>query len=130
MGSVISLEYVRNHPERIEKLALIGPAGFPLKAPPLAKLVYFKGSKEAILSTLRSMPLQSYQDGFKSVGRLEKPVMLIWGREDRTFPFENHTQVLAAMPTAEFVPVENAAHLPQYERPHEVNEPLLEFLSR
>jgi len=57
-------------------------------------------------------------------------VLLIWGQEDRMVPFETSEQVLAAMPQAEFHPIDDAGHIPHYEKPDVVNPLLIEFLNR
>ena len=37
-GAVISAEFTLRHPERVARLVLVGPAGFPIETPTLAKL--------------------------------------------------------------------------------------------
>jgi len=88
------------------------------------------GSKAAILSTMRSTPVQSYLDRYADLGRLGKPLLIVWGREDRAFPYEHHEQALVAMPSAELVTVDAAGHLPMLERPERVSSRLVEFMSR
>ena len=90
----------------------------------------FEGFQSAQLSTLRHMPLQSLEESFRAVGRSGIPVLLIWGREDRVIPFETSERVVAAIPQAELVAVEDAAHTPHYERPQAVNPALVAFLKR
>src|SRR5690349_7789732 len=90
----------------------------------------FKGFKQAILSTIRDHMLDSFLDYYQRVGRMDKPVLLFWGRNDPTVPFK-HSQVLCkVMPQIEFHAIENCGHIPHYEKPEEVNPILLEFLRR
>ncbi len=58
------------------------------------------------------------------------PVLLLWGRQDQTTPFERHTDVTARIPQAEFVPVDSSGHLPHLEQTALVNARLLAFLQR
>jgi pimeloyl-ACP methyl ester carboxylesterase len=90
----------------------------------------YKGFKRAILSTMRSNMLDSFFETYMQVGRLYKPTLLIWGRNDRTVPFENSQLILKALPHAEFHAIDHCGHIPHYEKPEIVNPILLEFLSK
>lgn len=170
-GCIVASEYSLKHPGQVERLVLIGPAGFPspadrtaglLSIPLLSDYLYavigdrqmlgitrkyfvaperfpeaekafreqisFKGYKRAALSTLRHAPLRDYSAGWKRIGTSGLPVLLVWGREDVSFPWANHVDALKYMPQAQLVTVDAAAHLPQYEQPEVVNAAVLEFL--
>jgi pimeloyl-ACP methyl ester carboxylesterase len=90
-----------------------------------------KGSKQAILATFRNVPLQDYLEGYAALGGLQKPVQIIWGREDRAFPYEHHTKLLALLgqgaPTPEFIGIEATGHLPQVEAADTVTAALVAF---
>ena len=90
----------------------------------------YKGFKYAILSTMRNRMLESFAETYARVGKLKKPTLLIWGKNDTTVPFKNSTEILKAIPHAEFHPIENCGHIPHYEKPEIVNKVLLEFLSK
>lgn len=87
-----------------------------------------RGTKRAILSTIRHMPLNDFADGYAAVGARTTPVLLVWGREDRTFPFAHHVRMRELIPRSDFLAVDDAAHLPQAERPDMVNPRLVGFL--
>ena len=170
-GCIVASEYALRHPGQVERLVLVGPAGFPspadrmagiLSIPILSHYLYsvigdrqmlgitrkyfvaperfpeaeaafreqisFHGYKRAALSTLRNTPLRDYSTGWRRVGASGLPVLLIWGREDVSFPYANHVDALELMPQAQLVTVEAAAHLPQYEQPEVVNAAVLAFL--
>ena len=76
------------------------------------------------------MPLQALAESYRAVGASGIPVLLVWGRVDPVIPFETNEQVRAAMPQAELVAVERAAHTPNYERPEVVNSAILGFLAQ
>ena len=173
MGAIISTAYTLQNPEKVQRLALIGPGGFELQTPPIMMDIktpdvsdvifavvgekaimeqnerYFyqpenftdfldafktqleiPGSLTAILSTLRSVPLENYIDQYAKLDGMKQKVMVIWGTEDISFPYENHTTLLQALPHADFIGVSRAAHLPQYEQPELVNLNLTQFLKR
>ncbi len=88
------------------------------------------GSKQSILSTMRNMPVKAYLDGYRSLGQLQIPTLLVWGRNDISFEFKFSKDLLETIPHAIFLPVERAAHLPQLERPEIVTPAVIEFLSR
>ncbi len=90
----------------------------------------YKGFKRAILSTMRNHMLESFFETYAQVGKMQKPSLLFWGKDDRTVPFENSRIIMKAIPHAEFHAIENCGHIPHYEKPEIVNPILLEFLSK
>jgi pimeloyl-ACP methyl ester carboxylesterase len=90
----------------------------------------YKGFKRAILSSIRNNMLGSFMESYRGVGRMNKPVLMIWGRNDMTVPFEHSHDLRAAIPNAEFHVIEDCGHIPHYEKPDEFNPILLDFLRR
>ena len=88
----------------------------------------YKGFRHGILSTLRNHILDSCLDIYQRVGKMDKPILLLWGRNDTTVPFQHSGILRAAMPNAQFHAFENCGHTPHYEKPEEVNTILLKFL--
>jgi pimeloyl-ACP methyl ester carboxylesterase len=172
MGGAIAVGFADKHPELVDKLVLINPAGMPIKQSPLihilsprgigewlfdrfsekfivtalAKDKYtrdkvpelqekyrvqmrYRGFKRALLSTLRNGPLYSMAEAYKRVGRHPRPVLLIWGKHDRTVPFEISHKMRAAMPKSEFYGIDKAGHIPHYEQPERINQLLVKFLT-
>jgi pimeloyl-ACP methyl ester carboxylesterase len=89
-----------------------------------------KGYKRAMLSTLRNKILDGFPKVYEQLGRLNTPVMLLWGRHDRTLPLDQSDPLLMLIPQAEFHIIENCGHIPHYERPELVNPILIEFLAK
>jgi pimeloyl-ACP methyl ester carboxylesterase len=89
----------------------------------------YKGFRQAILSTIRAQPAMDSLAEFAAVGRLNLPALLIWGREDTTVSFADMQQLEKLIPGIEFHIIEEAGHIPQYERPEIVNPLLVEFLN-
>jgi pimeloyl-ACP methyl ester carboxylesterase len=90
----------------------------------------FSGFKRAVLSSMRNDMLGSFYDYYQRVGRLKKPTLLFWGRNDNTVPFEHSKDILAAIPHTEFRVIGDCGHIPHYEKPQIVNPILLEFLRK
>jgi len=89
----------------------------------------YKGFKRAILSTIRNNMLGSFLEVYERIGKMDKPVLLFWGRHDHTVPFKHSHILQAAMPNMEFHAIENCGHIPHYEKAEEVNPILLQFLN-
>lgn len=90
----------------------------------------YHGFKRAILSSLRSGMLDEDLELFRRVTDLGKPVLLIWGKEDETVPFKHSSTFMQLVPNAEFHPIDQAKHIPQFEQPGIVNQLLIGFLSQ
>ena len=90
----------------------------------------YKGFKRGILSSIRNGMLDSFLKTYERVGKMDKSVLLFWGRNDPTVPFKHSDDLIAAMPNLEFHVIENCGHIPHYEKPEEVNPILLEFLRK
>ena len=87
------------------------------------------GFKRALISTLRNGPLHTMTENYERVGRHPRPVLLIWGKEDRTVPFAFSFKVRSALPNAEFHAIGGTGHIPHYEQPALINSLLIQFLT-
>lgn len=58
-----------------------------------------------------------------------KPVLLIWGKQDRTVPFKYSDSIRSVLKT-DFFPVDDAAHLPSIEKADLVNAKIGAFLKQ
>jgi pimeloyl-ACP methyl ester carboxylesterase len=86
----------------------------------------YKGFTRALVSTMYNF----YYDGKASntlLNTKHKPVLLIWGREDKTIPY-NFSDSVRNVLDAEFYPVDDAGHLPYIEQARRVNARILAFL--
>jgi len=90
----------------------------------------YPGFLRALLSTIRHGPIQTMSDAYVRVGRHPRPVLLVWGENDKLVPFAISDQVRAALPRAEFHAIEGAGHVPHLEQPGLVNRILIDFLTR
>jgi pimeloyl-ACP methyl ester carboxylesterase len=86
------------------------------------------GTAASMLSTMRNTPIQNYNKEYQLMGALKKPVQIIWGREDVTYSYSHHTELQSAIPTAKFFTIEHSGHVPQVERPNDVNQILVSSL--
>ncbi|HET9905022.1 MAG TPA: alpha/beta hydrolase [Anaerolineales bacterium] len=88
----------------------------------------YKGFKRAILSTIRNNMLGSFINVYERLGKMDKEILLLWGRNDATVPFEHSEILCAVLKNARFLAVDDCGHIPHYEKPAEINPILLEFL--
>lgn len=88
----------------------------------------YKGFKRAILSTIRNKVVDGFPEVYQRLGKMDLPVLLLWGRNDQTLPLGQSSTILAAVPTTEFKIIDHCGHIPHYEKPEVVNPILLEFL--
>jgi len=88
----------------------------------------YKGFRNAIVST-------SYNYNYKGresnacLNGTRKLVLLIWGKEDQTVPFQYSDSVRSVL-KVDFFPVDDAAHLPHIEQADKVNAKILAFLRK
>ena len=89
----------------------------------------FRGFRRAILSTVRAKMLGSFESTYARLGQIGKRILIVWGEDDRTVPFDHNTALRRLLPGAEFMPVAHCGHIPHFERPDVINPRLFEFLS-
>lgn len=106
------------------------PSRFPDWPAKYRVQMQYKGFRRALLSTLRHFAGRDVEPEFARVGQSGRPVLLLWGSDDLTVPVEITADIRKAIPQAELHVIEEAAHLPHYERPEAANPILIEFLKR
>ena len=88
----------------------------------------YKGFRRARLSEIASNTAVDQSEQFKRVGEHPRPVLVIWGKQDNTVPFEESEWLMTMLKHGRLVPIESAGHLPQWEQPDAVHSQLIEFL--
>ncbi|MBK0380933.1 alpha/beta fold hydrolase [Mucilaginibacter segetis] len=88
----------------------------------------YKGFRHAIVSTQYHYKFNARQ-AYAELNSKNKKVMLAWGREDTTVPFTYSDSVRSVLKT-EFLPVDDAKHLPYMAQPEIVNPALVTFLKK
>jgi len=104
------------------------PSQFPHWAEQYKVQMKYKGFRNALISTrFHYAAADKVRDNYKALDSLHKAVLLIWGKEDNTVPFR-YADSLRQLVHADYLPVDDAAHLPQMEKAALVNEKMLAFL--
>ncbi len=88
----------------------------------------YKGTRRALLATVRDNAFYELKPVYERVGRCGKPGILFWGTADGGF--KQHPLVQTAIPSIEFHAVKGAGHGSIIEAPKAVNPLLIEFLKR
>src|SRR6187551_702938 len=81
----------------------------------------YKGFRHALISTRNNYSKDSIISNYRVLGIHQKKILLIWGREDQTVPFQFSDSLRKILPV-EFFPVDDAKHLPYLEKPVLVNQ--------
>jgi pimeloyl-ACP methyl ester carboxylesterase len=88
----------------------------------------YRGFRRSRLSDLRSNVKADQRDELQEVGRHSRQVLVIWGKQDPNVPFELSASLMAVMPGARLLTVDQAGHLPQWEQPGVVQPAIISFL--
>jgi pimeloyl-ACP methyl ester carboxylesterase len=108
----------------------VHPDRFPDWKDRYRQQMQFKGFGGALLSTLKSRTGVAMDSVYHTVAAANVPVLLIWGEKDNTVPFANNASVRAAIPNAEFHPINDAGHLPILERAAYTDSIILAWLEK
>jgi pimeloyl-ACP methyl ester carboxylesterase len=76
-----------------------------------------------------ALPLleESRRDGYPDLNRIDCPVRIAWGTQDRLLPVEKlSARLRQLLPDAEWIELEGAGHLPQIDHPRETADVILE----
>ena len=101
MGGGFALAYALSRPERVRALFLVSPSVYRIPEQEKSKLP-----------------------------NLDLPVMLVWGDRDRVFPLDEYGKPLKeSLPRAKLLIVKQAGHSAFSDKPDELNEILVDFLT-
>ena len=95
--------------------------------PSYRRQLRYKGFRKALLATFHSLARWEIAANYEQLAASEIPTALIWGRLDRTIPFETAAQLETMLKPSLFRVIENAGHVPHYEQPEEVNTIIAAF---
>jgi pimeloyl-ACP methyl ester carboxylesterase len=137
LGGFFAWYYAANRPERMEKLILLDPIGYPQKLPPLISLMSLPLlgglagylSPDTLLERLIrartpaamvqiSRQLRSFDGELaRHIPRLRCPTMLMWGQEDRWVPVELLDAWRRDLPSAQVKVYPGVGHAPMEQVP-------------
>jgi esterase/lipase len=88
----------------------------------------YRGFRRARLSELKDNASVDQREELERVGMHSRMVLVIWGKQDPSVPFESSGPLLETMPRARLVAVEDSGHLPQWEQPAITQNAIVTFL--
>ena len=92
--------------------------------------VRYKGFRQARLSEFVANANEDQTEEIARVGEHPRPVLVVWGKQDMTVPFENSEWVMRRMMHGRLLAVDQAGHLPHMEQPDVVQPEIIAFLSQ
>ena len=111
----------------------IDPAVADLVVDEFQRIYHSAGARYALLASARNIYLEAPfgRNGFyRRLAELRTPALFVWGTHDCLVPAAFSRHVRKWLPAAEQVTLERCGHVPQVERPEEVNALLLDFFHR
>lgn len=174
MGGPIVSEFTARHPERVNKLVLLVPAGLDLagndsaaarlvQTPVIGDFIWrmigkrtllgdpqyseselasedrlrgdveeqfqYRGYLQALLSTLRHMPMSGREETFARVAETGIPVLAIYGDKDPTVLISSAERLGSLIPDADIRVIEDGAHGLNYQNHKIVNPWLVDFFA-
>ena len=103
----------------------------PLQVDLMAEAYTQPGYRDHILGMAETMLLDP-DEGllWDDLPRLERPALVVWGRQDRTLPVQHAYRAAHRIPGVELRIYDQCGHLAMYEQADAFNRDLLEFLRR
>lgn len=158
LGGRIALEFAISHPQYVEKLVLLAPAGLHvdgIKRPDIFILppeqrarVVFHDQKFADALLSREMSEDDHEISAKNLATqarlswernynprfprllkyVEAPTRIIWGENDRMIPLAHGKEFVRYIPGAQLHVIKECGHLPQIEKREECLQLVEEFI--
>lgn len=89
------------------------------------------GYRDHILGMAESMFTAPQEELlWEALPALRQPVLVVWGRQDRTIPVSHAYRAAQRIPGAELTIYDRCGHLPMYEKADDFNHDLLAFLAQ
>lgn len=70
------------------------------------------------------------KSNFSKINQARKPILIIWGRDDKTIPVDRASLLHSNLEGSELVVMEETSHVPHWEKPDEFNPLVLDFLRK
>lgn len=127
LGSLVIALTAIPHMAEGQLTDFLHPENYPTWVDQYREQMQYKGFRRAITSTIYEFSTEDHLSNYVRVQQLGLPVKLIWGVEDRTLDISGADTVQSVL-DVDFMPVEDAGHLPHIEKAEIVNSAIVEFL--
>jgi len=105
------------------------PEHYPTWADQYRPQMRYRGFGRSLLRSALAVSQIDFDSLYAAVGATSVPVLLIWGRQDKTVPIENAAVIRRGIPHVDYFPVDSAGHLPHIEQATRVNAKLQNFFT-
>lgn len=89
-----------------------------------------KGSRKSLLSTARHLLAYDHLDTYQQLGQQNIPTLLIWGKQDTVTPYSESAKLLATLPEAEMLSLDNVGHAPHLEASEQIDDRLRQHFAQ
>jgi pimeloyl-ACP methyl ester carboxylesterase len=143
LGGLIAAEFAAEQPQRVQRLALVAPAGIPCGNTVLSRGARLLGTlydvrgrlptvvgdalRAGPFSLLRGALFVSDRDLSAELASVRARSLLIWGEDDRLLPARIAAEWQQVLPGSRLVRLQ-CGHVPMWEAPAELASYLLAFL--
>lgn len=103
------------------------PENYPRWVDQYRVQMQYKGFRHAITSTMYHFMTEDHLSDYATIQEAGIPVKLIWGVHDQTLDISGAADIQKIL-DVDFMPVEDAGHLPHIEQATTVNPAIVEFL--
>jgi pimeloyl-ACP methyl ester carboxylesterase len=87
-----------------------------------------KGTTECSMTILRKQFFHTLSDQLQQLSQLDVPILIVWGKEDKGIPVQKGEEMHRILKGSRLEILNNAGHVPNYERAEEFNKLALNFL--
>jgi pimeloyl-ACP methyl ester carboxylesterase len=94
----------------------------------VTRFMKIKGTTEALMSILRRQFFDTLTDELHLLAEMDVPILLVWGREDKAVPARLGQEMHRILKGSRLEILDNAGHVPNYEKAERFNQLALEFL--
>jgi pimeloyl-ACP methyl ester carboxylesterase len=93
----------------------------------LARFQKVEGTSEVLLQILRLDFFHTLRDEIEQLGRLDIPILIVWGRHDASIPFEIGKEMHDILEGSIFEVIDNGGHMPNWDSPAQFNQLVQNF---
>ena len=87
-----------------------------------------KGTTEVLMSITRRQFFDKLGDAIDLLSRMDTPVLIVWGRDDKAIPLQRGIEMHRILNGSRLEILDDAGHVPNFERADEFNQLAVDFL--
>jgi pimeloyl-ACP methyl ester carboxylesterase len=87
-----------------------------------------EGSHRVMLKVTRAKFFDTLGDKILQLSQLDLPILIVWGREEKSIPLETGLKWSEILGRASFEVIDQAGHCPNLDQPQRFNRLALSFL--